>query len=843
MIFSTQVKFIPRINEIMAKDSKNQTKPKTTFPEELTLSGMRKKRAHPLNNIVWRYVLIISVGCVSAWIFRLLLGFSHPLAIWLIALVTAGSWIVAVLMLLTDTRAKIFWIVWLAGGFLLLLILRSVPEIWIASASFSFVFLVFRRYRPYRHLTSRRKAALFMIGFIVFWLLTLGFLPGKIQEEAVPHSQNQTLQESIPAEDIKAADGVQLARNLANFFLSSLGLFWFFSLFHLFFSIRLHFMKLKPKLAVSTLLIAGVPLVLVIVMGILILYGTLGENRAIRAARILEDWSQLAAEDKDFFQTVSGRFFLYETETRKFLTGNETPCWFSDFLVSLQKKGFPYQEWISSETGRYFWIENEIWLMNLENPEKSNIRIAACKLDEKMLNRLANILHSDIKLSFSTQATFTVAGDISVRAIESGPESQKPIIGRYAPEKQGQLAGVPSSKSIWRRPLYFGMTHMDVILFKSGEFQEQKILLLIESSLLDIGRELFSKANPLSLAVMIVLISLAVLLLILEIFVLFFGLRITTGFTSAVRALHRGTKRIAAGDLETWIDIPNEDELGDLAASFNEMAVAVKRGREEALARERLESELATARKIQERLLPEEMPQIAGFEIAGTSLPSQQVGGDYFDFLDIGNGKLGIAIADVSGKGIPAALLMANIQASLHAQAVESGNVAELASKMNDRLVRSTGSNMFATFFYGILDRTQSVFTSTNAGHNPPLVLRANGNIERLEAGGLIIGFLPDQEYKQESVSIGPGDIIVLYTDGITEAAGPSEELISENLFGEERLIEVIKTSRTLPAKEIQTAILRAITDHTAGVRQSDDITLVIIKRMNPSPDFSRFGP
>ncbi len=380
------------------------------------------------------------------------------------------------------------------------------------------------------------------------------------------------------------------------------------------------------------------------------------------------------------------------------------------------------------------------------------------------------------------------------------------------------------------------MTHVDVISFQSSAFEEQRILVLIESSLSNIVRELSSETNPLSLVVLTVLISLAFCMLILEIFALIFGVRITTGFTSAVRALHRGTKRIATGELETRIDIPNEDELGDLAASFNEMAVAVKRGREEALARERLESELATARKIQERLLPEEMPLITGFEIAGTSLPSQQVGGDYFDFLDIGNGKLGIAIADVSGKGIPAALLMANIQASLHAQAIESGNVADLASKMNNRLVRSTGSNMFATFFYGVLDRTKSTFTSTNAGHNPPLVFRADGNIERLEAGGLIIGFLPDQEYKQESVSVGPGDTIVLYTDGITEAVGPSEELVSENLFGEQRLIEVVKSCLSLSVKEIQAAILKAISDHTAGVPQSDDITLVVMKRNEPRP-------
>jgi len=823
----------------MEVNSKNQPKPETTFPEELALSGIREKHIHPLNAPVWRSVLIISIGCASAWIFRTLLGFSHPLAIWLLALVTTSSWIVAVLMLLSDARAKIFWIIWLTGGLVLLLSLWSVREIWIASASFSLIFLLFRRFRPYRHLTSRRKAALFLIGFIVFGLLTVGFLPSKMQEEAQPQSQSQPgeetdrhpLNENALTEDVEPTGGVQLARNLAYYSLSSLRLFWFFSLFHLFFAIRLHFMRLRPKMAVSVFLIAGVPLLLILVMGLLTLYGTLGESRAIRAGTILQDWADLAVQDERFLHTISDRSFLYQERGEAVYSEGVATSWLPDFVASLNREDSPYKEWAAVETGKYFWIGSEIWLMNLSDEGTSNIRIAACLFDEKMMNRLAKILHSNVKLSFSNPINITVAGDVSIRSVKSDGESKQSIIGKYIPEGKESSAVTPSSSSIWNRPLYFGMTHVDVITFQSAQFEELKILLLIESSLSDIARELLSERNPLSQVVMIALLTLAVLLFFLEAFALFFGLRITTGFTSAVRALHRGTKRIAAGDLDTRIDIPNEDELGDLAVSLNEMAAAVKKGREEALARERLESELATARKIQERLLPHKMPVFSGFEIAGMSLPSQQVGGDYFDFLDIGIGKLGIAIADVSGKGIPAALLMANLQASLHAQAFESGNVAELASHMNSLLVRSTDANMFATFFYGILDRAKSTFISTNAGHNPPLVFRADGSLERLEKGGLIIGFLPDQDYKQESMTINPNDILILYTDGITEAVGPSEEMISENLFGEERLVEVVKASVEKSAKEIQAVILRAISDHTAGIPQSDDITLIVIKR------------
>jgi sigma-B regulation protein RsbU (phosphoserine phosphatase) len=378
------------------------------------------------------------------------------------------------------------------------------------------------------------------------------------------------------------------------------------------------------------------------------------------------------------------------------------------------------------------------------------------------------------------------------------------------------------------------MTDVDVVSFVDGKFENRKTLLLSEISIASIWEELTSQQNPFSLAVMIVLFSLAVVMLIFEAFMLFFGIRITTGFTSAVKALHRGTQRIIKGDLDIKIDIPNEDELGDLAASFNTMTVAVKKGREEAIMRAQLESELETARKIQEKLLPREMPQLSGFEIAGTSLPSMQVGGDYFDFLDLGKGQLGIAIGDVSGKGIPAALLMANLQASLHAQTLETGKVAEVVSRINNLLVRSTESNMFATFFYGLLDKNTSTFTSTNAGHNPPLLLQTDGKIERLETGDLVLGFLPDQQYSQLTTSLQVGDVLVLYTDGITEARDPQPQKNEDKLFGEERLIEVIVANASLSAREIQAAILQAVSTHTKDTPQGDDITLVVVKRREP---------
>jgi serine phosphatase RsbU (regulator of sigma subunit) len=803
------------------------------IPEELTFRKLGKKEKSPLNDTVWKACLRIFAGTFLIWILSVVLGTSHPLSIWLIALAALGIWGLAVWMLLLDSSLRKFWIVWLGLSIVSLLFINQAEGVWFNTAVFSFVFLLFRRYKPYHHLTSRRRTALFLLGFLAFCLLIGGRTTAYQSEVVEPSSENILFLYSTPA-NLKT-----LGSSFAIYSISSLEIFWFFSLLHLFFSARLHFMKLKPKLAISAFLIAVVPLILVILMGLLILYGTLGATRAIQARSILNDWRSLAAIDENFIPSMFAQSFSYEKTGVPTPIQEDIPPWIQDFLSSLGSTESPYADRKELPTGDYFWINLGLWLIRISSRGDENLFIQGGRIDQPLMDRLAKNIRSDVSFIFSSAVRMTVAGiPLSLVEKKDGKPVEK-LQGGYITEKVRSEEKIHpedtqnSSRSLWKRPLYFGMTDVDVISFLDGKFENRKTLLLAEISIASIWDELTSQQNPFSLVVMIVLLSLAVLMLIFEAFMLFFGVRITTGVTSAVKALHRGTQRVIKGDFDIKIDIPNEDELGDLAASFNAMTVAVKKGREEAILRAQLESELETARKIQEKLLPREMPQLSGFEIAGTSLPSMQVGGDYFDFLDLGKGQLGVAIGDVSGKGIPAALLMANLQASLHAQTLEAGNVADVVSRINNLLVRSTESNMFATFFYGLLDRNTSTFTSTNAGHNPPILLRTTGDIERLETGDLVLGFLPDQKYSQQTISLKFGDILVLYTDGITEARSPESEKTEDKLFGEERLIEVLKTNDSLSAREIQAAILQAVSTHTKNTPQEDDITLVIIKRNN----------
>ncbi len=233
--------------------------------------------------------------------------------------------------------------------------------------------------------------------------------------------------------------------------------------------------------------------------------------------------------------------------------------------------------------------------------------------------------------------------------------------------------------------------------------------------------------------------------------------------------------------------------------------------------------ELEDARAVGEALLPQSIPEIPGIEIATTTQPLRTLGGDYFDVLTLGENKLSLAIGDVTGKGVPAALLMSNVQASVRALAEESSEPAELTRKLNRSVCRNTTPGKFVTFCYCSVDLGTRKATYTNAGHCAPILLRANGAIERLEAGGAVLGVFPEWPYEQGEVSLAPGDRLLLFTDGISEASNARDEE-----FGEERLAQLASALRDRGAHELKNRILQAISSFTGG-RAQDDATLVVV--------------
>ena len=271
----------------------------------------------------------------------------------------------------------------------------------------------------------------------------------------------------------------------------------------------------------------------------------------------------------------------------------------------------------------------------------------------------------------------------------------------------------------------------------------------------------------------------------------------------------------------------NSGDLEFLTTLGNQAMTSLENARlfEETLEKQRMEEELNLARNIQQGLLPSELPQLNNYEIAAVNIPSREVGGDYFDVIHISENKYGIAIADVSGKGAGAALLMANLQASLHALSASNIGIGEMVSRINNLIYQNTALDKFITFFYGELDTNKNTFTYCNAGHNPPYRVDKNGNTVELMVGGIVLGMMKNQVFETATVVIKPGDRIVMFTDGITEAMNEKEEE-----FGEGRLKKLIQKYPDISSQKLMDKVISEVKEFSSGVPQNDDITLIVLK-------------
>ncbi|MFQ3581911.1 MAG: GAF domain-containing SpoIIE family protein phosphatase [Chloracidobacterium sp.] len=252
---------------------------------------------------------------------------------------------------------------------------------------------------------------------------------------------------------------------------------------------------------------------------------------------------------------------------------------------------------------------------------------------------------------------------------------------------------------------------------------------------------------------------------------------------------------------------------------------------QERLEKRRLESELAIARQVQRSLLPNHAPALDGFDIAGLTVPNEAVGGDYYDFIPFPNHQLGIAIADVSGKGVPAALIMATFRACLRAQVRNDFSIRVILRKVNYLLWESLDSSQYVTAIYGVLDPANRLFSYGDAGHNPALLIHADGSHEKLSCGNTVLGLFEDRKYIECYRALQPGDIVVLYTDGVTEAERDGEE------FGTERLLATVQRHRQASAQEIVQAVYREAQAFAGSSALGDDLTVVIIKALDVSTD------
>ncbi|HYK89955.1 MAG TPA: SpoIIE family protein phosphatase [Acidobacteriota bacterium] len=326
--------------------------------------------------------------------------------------------------------------------------------------------------------------------------------------------------------------------------------------------------------------------------------------------------------------------------------------------------------------------------------------------------------------------------------------------------------------------------------------------------------------------------------LVVEIVSLVIGILLTKSITKAVYNLDRGTDFVKRGDFSHRIVVKSDDQLGTLAESFNQMTEYVQTLVKERVEKERLERELEIAKEVQEQLFPREAPRLQGLELTGLCLPARVVSGDYYDFVPFGVNQMGIALGDICGKGISAALLMANLQATLRTNVM---NMARLSSKdgehnpggttvahvvqmLNEQIYNFTSANKFASLFYGVYDAVGQTLSYCNAGHNPPLFFNG-GKVQKLYTGGTVVGIFPDAEYDQETIQMHPGDLFLAYTDGIVESVNEYGEE-----FGEDRLIDIVRKNRESSADELQRVIVDQVLAWAYEEERDDDMTLIVAR-------------
>ncbi|HVG34864.1 MAG TPA: SpoIIE family protein phosphatase [Pyrinomonadaceae bacterium] len=271
-----------------------------------------------------------------------------------------------------------------------------------------------------------------------------------------------------------------------------------------------------------------------------------------------------------------------------------------------------------------------------------------------------------------------------------------------------------------------------------------------------------------------------------------------------------------------------EDHLKVLTTLASVAAIRVENARllEEQIDRQRLEHELQLASEIQQRFQPTAPPQVPGYELQGISFPCYEIGGDYYDFIEREDGRLIITLGDVSGKGTAAALLMSSLHAAVHAQAASHDSLVDTISAVNRYLADNIPPNRFVTLFYAELNPQTGALSFLNAGHNPPLIVHQAGTVEQLSSGGLPLGIKPDAVFREGRTQLQPGDVLVIYSDGVSEAGNPQGEE-----FGVKRLSDTVMRNIEASASGIRDRIESALTKFSEGTAAADDITLVIVKR------------
>jgi phosphoserine phosphatase RsbU/P len=549
-------------------------------------------------------------------------------------------------------------------------------------------------------------------------------------------------------------------------------------------------------------------------------------------------WRTLISPTPDPKQTQEAQ----QTPEPLLLPGEAPPAWLKpSFHGIVAAKGHLY---LCSET-------------HVQPGDESTLVVGSIPITQKELGKMAKEVGTiSLFPGFSALANHTDDADIEkqiddeVKDADAPPTTGKPIqpkakIPRKPKIEIAQDDGqkhqnrdfskvtggkLPLPKHFYDTPVIFSLP-VNITSWQTGE--SEAMIVMVESRPTLLYAHLFSTAVGMGTFIRVALIIIATVFVIIEILSLLMALSLSRTITRSVADLYRGTKEIDAGHLDHRIRVAKYDQLGALASSFNGMADSISQLLIQQREKERLLNELKIAQEVQTTLFPESPASLGGFEMHAMSLPARTVGGDYFDFIFGPGNNLCLALGDISGKGISAALLMASLNSAVRAfilghDATENStpSPAMLLTLLNRHLFLSTQSARYATLFLATYDSENRSLTYANGGHLAPLILSTDGTIRRLDVGGSVVGLLEDLEYVEATVQLQTGDLLVAFTDGLTEPENAAVE------FGEARLFDYIWHNQQLPLPLLAASTLKTLQDWIGDGEQPDDMTILLARQL-----------
>jgi phosphoserine phosphatase RsbU/P len=446
----------------------------------------------------------------------------------------------------------------------------------------------------------------------------------------------------------------------------------------------------------------------------------------------------------------------------------------------------------------------------------------------------------------------TAANPASGSAVPAQPNSKNFSAFDTTERHQAFFAGtIPPASNALDHEITFPIP-LQVIDWATGQRLRAGALAEVETRPSVLYARLFAALGDYAKGVEYILLSIAIVFAIIELLALWVGTKLTRSITTAVDQLYEATKHINRADFSHRITVHSSDQLATLANSFNSMTTSIEKLVQEQKEKQRLEGELVIAQEVQAQLYPKLISQLDTLEVHGFCLPARTVSGDYYDFLSLNSDKLMLAVGDISGKGISAALLMATIHSAVRAYTIEDVPVlrepaaigmttgsglmlasesrgadaspAMLLSLLNHQLYESTPAAKYATLFLAIYDGATRRLTYGNGGHLPPILISEDGSSQLLSCGGTVVGLFDNLSFPEATVQLVPGDVLVAYSDGVTEPENDYGE------FGEERLLELVRENRHLPLERITEIVTTAVRDWIGDNEQPDDVTLVLAR-------------